>query len=46
MWKIENQFENPIIEAKVDIKDCCATVTLKDSSYSLARIVTTLGAVR
>ncbi len=46
MWKIKNLFENPAIEAKVDIKECCATVTLKDSSYSLARIATTLGAVR
>ena len=46
MWKIENLFENPAIEAKVDTKDCFATVTLKDSSYSLARIVAPIGAVR
>ena len=45
MWKIENLFENPKIEASVKISEDFAEVTLMESSYSLARIVTSLGKV-
>lgn len=46
MWRIENLFENPAIEAKIDIFDKCAKITLKGSSYSLGRVVYPIGAVR
>ena len=46
MWKIENMFENRAIEARVQIKNCCADICLKEDAYSVARICCTLGEVR